>query len=156
LTVSRKTNNTCDSTAGDLTGYMNDATAAQTHVCYDGFTFYVINPTLSMSPRMGFGITQRAQLSALPGGTWNNMQDPRWAGLSLDDFVISSWEGYKKNGMQNGYSPETDEPDSDTGIVFGDGVRTPGFASLPLCDDMDRVFTNVRKNDRKSPFYPCN
>jgi hypothetical protein len=119
---------------------MDDSTAAQTHVCYDGFTFYVVNPTWPISGLSGdLGSTL---FVALPGGTWDNMQNPFWGGLSLDDFVISSWEGYKKNGMKNGYSTSTDELDSD-GILFGDGVRTPGFASLPVCD-LDTALNNER------------
>jgi hypothetical protein len=132
---------------------MDDATAAQTQVCYDGFTFYVINPTLSILPHIGLTM----KFSALPGGTWDDLQDPRWAGLSLDDFVISSWEGYKRNGMQNGYSPLNDSGD-DTGILFGDGVQTPGFASLPVCVDLGQLYITLgtrTKNYYESPFYPC-
>jgi hypothetical protein len=139
LTISSRTNNTCDSTAGDLIAYMDDETAAQTHVCYDGFTFYVVNPSPLVSGLSG--VPAVTQFTALPGGTWDTMQDPRWVGLSLDDFVISSWEGYKKNGMKNGYSPMKNE--SDTAVLFsGDGVQTPGFASLWLCDLVSYTMTD--------------
>lgn len=109
---------------------MDDTTAAQTHVCYDGFTFYVVYASW---PNTYDGTPQEVQFNPLPGGTWDNMQNSIWAGLSLDDFVISSWEGYKLNGMQNGYSPSNGSY-SDTGILFGDGVQTAGFASLPICE----------------------
>jgi hypothetical protein len=115
---------------------MTDQTAAQTHVCYDGSTFYVVNLVLESEH-------EKMKLQALPGGTWDNMQDSKWCGLSLDDFVISSWEGYKKNGMKNGYTPQLNGSDSDTEILFGDGVRTPGFASLPVCQDINEVLRNV-------------
>jgi hypothetical protein len=114
---------------------MTDETAAQTHVCYDNFTFYVVNPVWSRH--------ERVKLKALPGGTWDNMQNSEWCGLSLDDFVISSWEGYKKNGMKNGYTPQLDGSDSDTEILFGNGVRTPGFASLPVCQDISEVLRHA-------------
>lgn len=134
MIVLRKTSNPCASTAGKLNSYMSDTTAAQTHVCYDGFTFFVVSPSFLNSGISLSGVPPSTQFTALPGGTWDNMQNPFWAGLSLDDIVISSWEGYKKNGMKNGYSPNTSGLDSDTGILFGDGVQTPGFASLPVCD----------------------
>ena len=63
---------------------MDDNTAAQTHVCYDGFTFYVVNPTWENNRGIVFNI----KLEALPGGTFDNMQNSLWAGLSLNDFVI--------------------------------------------------------------------
>lgn len=63
---------------------MDDSTAAQTHVCYDGFTFYVVNPYW-LNNR---GIVFNVKLNSLPGGTFENMNDPMWAGLKLDDFVI--------------------------------------------------------------------
>jgi hypothetical protein len=113
---------------------MTDSTAAQTHVCYDGFTFFVVSATFLNAGINLSGVPPSTQFRALPGGTWDNMQNPFWAGLSLDDLVISSWEGYKKNGMKNGYSPSTSGLDSDNGILFGNGVQTPGFASLPVCD----------------------
>jgi hypothetical protein len=120
---------------------MDDKTAAQIHVCYDGFTFYVGSPSPVFSGLSGVSEKSMMQFAALPGGTWDTMQDSRWAGLSLDDFVISSWEGYKKNGMKNGYSPMKNE--SDTAVLFsGDGVQTPGFASLWLCDLVSYTMTD--------------
>lgn len=64
---------------------MSDDTAATTHVCYDGFTFYVLTPEWSNNRVL---IDDHIKLNPLPGGTWGNMQNPLWAGLSLDDFVI--------------------------------------------------------------------
>jgi len=97
-----KTSNPCSSTAqGDLSGYMTNEVAAQTHVCYDGFTFYVVTVTWFTS---NLAEEVLVILDALLGGTWDNMQNPLWANLSLDDFA--TWEGYKKNGMKNGYSSE--------------------------------------------------
>jgi hypothetical protein len=63
---------------------MDDGTAAQTHVCYDGFTFYVVTPTWENNRGDVFNL----KLNSLPGGTFDNLQNSLWAGLKLDDFVI--------------------------------------------------------------------
>lgn len=118
---------------------MTDTTAAQTHVCYDNYTFYVIDVswTSVLSPT-GEQIPSSLALQSLPGGTFENLQNPLWAGLTLDDYVISSWNAYKLNGMQNGYSLQQNGTNnwsySDTGILFGDGVQTPGFVVLPIVE----------------------
>jgi hypothetical protein len=98
LTVSSKTNNTCDSTAGDLITYMDDKTAAQIHVCYDGFTFYVGSPSPVFSGLSGVSEKSMMQFAALPGGTWDTMQDSRWAGLSLDDLSSPHGRGTRRTG----------------------------------------------------------
>jgi hypothetical protein len=117
---------------------MVDDTAAQTHVCYDNYTFYVVDVQWNAAESQGGGLGARLSLETLPGGTFENMQNPLWAGLTLDDFVISTWNAYKMNGMQNGYSLQqngtNDWSYNETGILFGDGVRTPGFAVLPLVE----------------------
>ena len=115
---------------------MDDDTAAQTHVCYDGYTFYVVDVQWNAPLGSESTLAPKLSLETLPGGTFENMQNPLWAGLTLDDFVISTWNAYKMNGMQNGYSLQQNGTNnwsySETGILFGDGVQTPGFAVLPL------------------------
>lgn len=93
----------------------------------------------------------------LPGGTWDNMRNSQWAGLNLDDFVISSWEGYKKNDMKNGYTPSANGSDQTTDLMFESCVQTPGFAALPLCM-LSEVKANLAKHDYDSryPGFPCN
>ena len=140
---------------------MSDSTAAQTHVCYGGFTFYVLNVVWNTDPLLEYANSLHGLiLAALPGGTFDSMQNPYWANLSLDDLVISSFEGYKKNGMKNGYSLQMNDLYGNNGILFGDGVRTPGFTSLPLCD-LDTLLGFLqwksvsRRPGPKYPYFPC-
>jgi hypothetical protein len=141
---------------------MSDRTAAQTHVCYGGFTFYLVNMgrnTYTTDKTTGKTKTDLI-FTPLPGGTYDNMQNPYWAGLSLDDLVISSFEGYMKNGMKNGYSPDMNEY-SDNGILFGDGVRTPGFTSLPVCEldtllkFVESYYDSGSSSSTIYPYFPC-
>ena len=145
---------------GDLQGFLQDSIAAQTHVCYGGFTFYVLNAVWNTDPLVKYDADIELIFEALPGGTFDSMQNPYWANLSLDDLVISSFEGYMKNGMKNGYSSQMNDSYGDNGLLFGDGVRTPGFTSLPLCD-LDTLVEFLKWNygsrrpGSKYPYFPC-
>lgn len=68
----------------------------------------------------------------------------------------SSWEGYKKNGMKNGYSASADDG-SATDILFENGVQTPGVAVLPLCEYPEFLHNIGTHNyDSRYPGFPCN
>ena len=56
---------------------MNDDTAAQTHVCMNGVTYYVVNAKSDGS------------MEPLPGGTFNTLSGGAWGGVRLDDVVTS-------------------------------------------------------------------
>ncbi|KAI9146906.1 hypothetical protein HJFPF1_13477 [Paramyrothecium foliicola] len=111
-------------------------------VCHDGHTFFVGFPTFT-------GYTRddeptRVRLWALPGGENEIMDGNKWAGLRLDDLVISAYDGYRKNGYRSGQSLNlTDSASDDDGILLGDGVRTPGLVTLPICTP-GRVFSEAR------------
>lgn len=70
---------------------------------------------------------------------------------------FSSWDGYKKNGYKNGYQVASDGSDSGTDIIFENGVLTPGFASLPVCE-LTEAMENLSKydNNHRYPGFPCN
>jgi len=57
--------------------FMNDDTAAQTHVCMNGVTYYVVNAKSDGS------------MEPLPGGTFNTLSGGAWGGVRLDDVVTS-------------------------------------------------------------------
>jgi hypothetical protein len=84
---------------------MQSDTAAQTAVCIDGMTFYVLNAYHSASESSTF--------QALPGGTHDALDGNRFWGLRLDDIVNSSYMGYQLYGYSNGYHVEITSDKSD-------------------------------------------
>ncbi|RBQ87190.1 hypothetical protein FVER53263_20411 [Fusarium verticillioides] len=148
--------NPCSSQAeGDLADHIDDATAAQTHVCYDNKIFYVVTPQWINNR----GKLEEWKLNSLPGGTYDNLSNGNWGGATLDDIVISSWDGYKLNGNKNGYQlPETSDAIDGNGnvgnLIFEAGVRTPGFSSMPICD-VNTLVQNLKNCNRNYGGFPC-
>ncbi|KAH7232750.1 hypothetical protein BKA59DRAFT_446239 [Fusarium tricinctum] len=146
----------CSSQAeGDLAGHIDDTTAAQTHVCYDNKIFYVVNPTWTNNR----GNLVDWKLNSLPGGTYDNLSGDEWGGVTLDDIVISSWDGYKLNGNKNGYQlPEDSDAIDGNGnvgnLLFEAGVRTPGFSTMPICD-VNTLTQNLKNCNRNYEGFPC-
>ncbi|KAH7207874.1 uncharacterized protein BKA55DRAFT_546953 [Fusarium redolens] len=71
---------------------------------------------------------------------------PNWGGVTIDDIVISSWNGYKFNGNQNGYqitetSDAVDGDGNEGNLIFEACVRTmriflvASFSSLTLATE---------------------
>ncbi|KAI5458365.1 hypothetical protein BGZ63DRAFT_456971 [Mariannaea sp. PMI_226] len=153
--------NECSSTAeGNLKGYISDDTAAQTHVCYDGKIFYVVTPSWKIDHVFSGQRISDIKINGLPGGSFNELHGGSWAGTVLDDFVISAWDAYKLNGNKNGYQMPDDSKaiDGNGGegdLIFQNGVRTPGFTKLPICD-INTALTNIQKGDSGSQYFPCN
>ena len=58
--------------------------------------------------------------------------------------------------MKNGYTPAVDGSDLDTDILFENGVQTPGFAALPLCE-LSEMKANLATHNYESryPGFPC-
>ncbi|KAH7136369.1 hypothetical protein EDB81DRAFT_78172 [Dactylonectria macrodidyma] len=150
------TDNACSSVGeGDLAGHIDDSTAAQTHVCYDNKIFYVVTPEYVNNR----GNLVSWKVNPLPGGTYDNLHGEEWGGVTLDDIVISSWDGYKLNGNQNGYQmPDNSEAIDGNGnngnIIFEAGVRTPGFSTMPICD-IDTLTKNLKYCNSNYVGFPC-
>ncbi|KPM42325.1 hypothetical protein AK830_g4226 [Neonectria ditissima] len=148
--------NACSSTAeGDLAGHIDDSTAAQTHVCYDNKIFYVVTPEWTNNR----GILVNWKLNSLPGGTYDNLKDGAWGGVTLDDIVISSWDGYKLNGNKNGYqlpdnSQAIDGNGNNGNLIFEAGTRTPGFSSMQICD-VATLERNLKYCNKNYEGFPC-
>ncbi|KAH7116567.1 hypothetical protein B0J13DRAFT_571689 [Dactylonectria estremocensis] len=146
--------NSCTDTAqGDLAGHIDDSVAAKTHVCYDNKIFYLVTPQYTNNK----GYVMSWKLNALPGGTSDSLK--QWGGVSVDDLVISSWDGYKLNGYKNGYQMPPDskaiDGNGNTGnIIFEAGVRTPGFSSLAICD-VATMLTNLANCNKGYEGFPC-
>lgn len=83
-----------------------------------------------------------------------------WGGVILDDKVQSSYDAYALNGHQNGYvmptvSSVVDSKGTEGDIVFQNGIRTPGFFNLPICDDIPSAVPNTICNSPSEKYWPC-
>ncbi|KAF2093591.1 hypothetical protein NA57DRAFT_81093 [Rhizodiscina lignyota] len=100
----------------------------------------------------------------MPGGSRKTLTGDStvFGGLTIDDLVISSVEGFNAHG--NGFNIPQDQPSFETAggqtsnIPFSDGVRAPGFVSFPVC-----TFDDWWGSIQPLPFvgsvplnYPCN
>ncbi|KPM40529.1 hypothetical protein AK830_g6050 [Neonectria ditissima] len=141
----------CDSSNGELTSYVDNEKAENMKVCHDKHTFFVGFPTWK-------GVSKSDHISrlvvwALPGGEHDVLNGADWGGLTLDDIVISSYEGYRLNDYKNGYSiPENSQIVDGTGsqgsLIMEMGIQTPGFMSLPICtpQKLERVSSKWNAN----------
>jgi hypothetical protein len=160
------TTDPCSSTAqGDVKGYMTDQTAAQTHVCYGGYTFYVLNANrYNLNPCIAKECPPanngNPPFEALPGGTFDVLSGGNFGGVTLDDIVISSYQGYQLNANQNGYQiPDLSKYTSGNGtegdFIFQAGIQTPGFISLPICSDVAQTIRTITNSVPSGKFWPC-
>jgi hypothetical protein len=148
---------------------MTDDTAAQSRVCWNGNTYYVLNANWrpeSTCYRDYCG-PPNYQLTELPGGTFNTLSGGKFGGIRLDDTVISSVSGWQLNGNQNGYQiPDASDildGVGNTGDIFLAGIQTPGSFGLPVCtesqfpgqfpDVIDKI--NVNRGSPSRYYWPC-
>ncbi|KAH6995181.1 hypothetical protein EDB80DRAFT_897412 [Ilyonectria destructans] len=136
----------CVTSGDNLNWVVDEDKSDQMSVCYDGHTFFVGFPTFT-------GLSsddnpERLRLWALPGGENDELDGSKWGGLTLEDLVISAFEGYKLNGYKNGYTaPSFDGTTEQATIMMEKGVRTPGFISLPICTE-GRLYTEAKDYPR--------
>ena len=146
---------------------MTDDTAAQTHVCYNGQTFYVLNANWDpqandcIAKECPVGAPDAYQFQQLPGGTFNVLSGGKFGGVRLDDIVISSWQAYQLNGNKNGYqipdeSMVIDGQGTEGDLIFQNGIQTPGFISLPICTDVAKTINIISSISPSGDFWPCN
>ncbi|KAF7551533.1 hypothetical protein G7Z17_g4932 [Cylindrodendrum hubeiense] len=103
--------------------------AGKMSVSYDGHKFFVGYPIKN---------SETVQFYPLPGGTTDELDGTKWGGITIEDMVISAYEGWRLNGGKMGYEiPENskiiDGAGTEGGLIFENGVRTPGFVKLPIC-----------------------
>lgn len=95
--------------------------------------------------------------SVLPGGEHDTLNGKDYGGITIEDIVISSVDGWTQNNQQNGY-PRADI-DSIVNSFGGDNVpsvRTPGFFNLPICLNAGKAEDNIRYGwGNNSPYWPC-
>ncbi|KAJ5375172.1 hypothetical protein N7517_007178 [Penicillium concentricum] len=124
---------------------VDKSSRSKVYVCYKNYMHLLVN---------GHGGSIG---SVLPGGDHDTLNGKDYGGITIEDIVISSVEGFAANNNQNGY-PKADI-DGIVGSFGGDNVpsvRTPGFFNLPVCLDSNVVGDNLESgNGKESPYWPC-
>jgi hypothetical protein len=140
-------------------------TASQTGVCYNGNMFYVLNANgySSVMAQLNAPADASAEFQKLPGGTHSDLDGSKFGGVMLDDIVISSYQGYQLNGNKNGYQQPTSSAAIDGygtqgDLLFQNGIQTPGFFTLTVCEDLNQVMNNIDGplSGDDAQFWPCN
>jgi hypothetical protein len=97
-----------------------------------------------------------------PGGTRTTLTgDPTtFGGLTIDDIVISSVDAWTASNMLNSKTSALDVTSfATTGkLPFQQGVRTPGFFKIPICNSGDWITNTLgvpEVGDPSAPFFPC-
>ena len=97
----------------------------------------------------------------LPGGTNSVLDGNSWGGVTLQDMVISAYQGYLANSQQNGYKmPPVSQMISDTEsqgeLIFQSGIDTPGYFSLNVCTNLYTTVSFIVVGQNTSePNFPC-
>ncbi|KAH6889491.1 hypothetical protein B0T10DRAFT_572957 [Thelonectria olida] len=138
-------------TSGDDVHWMVDSDDAdKISVCHDGHTFFVGYP--HFKGYTSKGNPRELRVSALPGGTDDELNSANWGGITLEDMVISVYDGFRLNGFKNGYKAtgqgiSINGTTADGNTIAELGVRTPGFVPLPLCS-VERLWyeAKIRKD----------
>lgn len=146
---------------------MTQDTHTKTMVCWNENLFYVLNANSQWSPTDdGLAPTNTdpfndMPFTPLPGGTNDVLDGTAWGGVTLQDMVISAYEGYLANNQQNGYQmPSVSQMISDAGsqgeLIFQDGINMPGYISLNVCTNLYTTvsFIGVGQNVSE-PNFPC-
>ncbi|CAI7605456.1 unnamed protein product [Penicillium viridicatum] len=133
-----------------MQSYMSKNTLVGGYVCYNNDAFYVnINTSPGMHP-----------FEALPGGNHQTLNGNDWGGVILEDIVQTSYQEYQLNGNANGYEMPAlpkiiDGSGTEGDLVFENGIRTPGFFTRPICDDIQAASNIVEGGGAKGKYWPC-
>ncbi|KGO46959.1 hypothetical protein PEX1_041720 [Penicillium expansum] len=149
--ILRKAGACSTSIDADVSLYMSESTLVGGYVCYNNDAFYVVS--INTSPGM-------QPFEALPGGNHQTLNGDNWGGVILEDIVQSSYQAYQLNGNANGYempalSKIIDGSGTEGDVVFENGIRTPGFFTLPICDDIPTAADTVSAGGAKGKYWPC-
>ncbi|KAF2429677.1 glycoside hydrolase [Tothia fuscella] len=161
--------NTGTITAGDaavliVSSVIKDGDAAAIRVHHDRKTLWLLDGHVcpdtnvlsgSRTPQQFCG---NSPLWKLPGA--DKLDGNEYHGITIEDIIISSYEGFKANGNKNGYGPELQ---SLVETYQDNLLRAPGFFhGIPICDyktfktnwwRADGAMTG--KTNKVCPEYPC-
>ncbi|KAJ5613080.1 hypothetical protein N7510_006274 [Penicillium lagena] len=149
--ILRKAGGCSTSVDQDVLKYMSESTLVGSYVCYNNDAYYVVS--INTSPGM-------QPFSGLPGGTHSTLDGTAYGGVILEDIVQSSYQAYQLNNNANGYkmpslSKVIDGQGTEGDVIFQNGIRTPGFFNLPICDDIATAAQNVENGAPGGDYWPC-
>ncbi|KAK4249246.1 hypothetical protein C7999DRAFT_30299 [Corynascus novoguineensis] len=148
----------CD--GSPLGKYLDDDTADETGVCYQGRRYYLVHPD---------GEAQSCNCDHVTGGQCNREcwddkfsapvglgELKRFGKLTKEDLVIGSVRTWIKNGKKNGAGVVDPISDASARSELMDmDITTPGSVRLPVCSP-DRAFQSWQTADKgSSSNYPC-
>ncbi|KAJ5372737.1 hypothetical protein N7517_004743 [Penicillium concentricum] len=141
----------CDenTTPIDKGAFVEQTSLSKIYVCHQNKMHLLVNA----HQKKGTGFSS----TVLPGGEHDTLNGKDYGGITIDDIVISSVDGWINHNQQNGY-PKADA-ESIVASFGGDNVpsvRTPGFFNLPICLNVAKAEDNIRYGwDKSSPYWPC-
>ncbi|KAK7421574.1 hypothetical protein QQX98_002041 [Neonectria punicea] len=145
-------------TSGDqLLDAVSEDDAANIAVCYDSRTFYVGYPTWDdkvagsdMPEDYYKPVVDNLKLNPLPGGVKTELDGTKWGGVTLEDLVISAYEGWRENDFNNSF-PAPDLAASDSFLLMKNGLAQGALEELsPDFTDAVLPYTNyVLSDDEK-------
>ncbi|CAL5868266.1 uncharacterized protein PFLUO_LOCUS2490 [Penicillium psychrofluorescens] len=149
--ILRKAGGCSTSVDQDVLKYMSESTLVGGYVCYNNDAYYVVN--INTSPGM-------QPFNGLPGGTHSTLDGTAYGGVILEDIVQSSYQAYQLNNNANGYkmpalSKVIDGQGTEGDVIFQNGILTPGFFNLPICDDIATAAQNVQNGSPGGDYWPC-
>ncbi|KAK1991283.1 hypothetical protein LX36DRAFT_704785 [Colletotrichum falcatum] len=155
-----KTGDACSPTLPKtLHPYMTQETHDKTGVCWLGNQFYVLtvgSANVDVQEDTPGLPDSDPPFQALSGGTHDVLDGKHWGGITLEDMVVSSYTGYLANGNRNGYNITMDDSRGAVDrLMFAQGVRTPGFFSLPVCTSLWNTLMQISGSQNGKEHYPC-
>ncbi|KAJ5513232.1 hypothetical protein N7463_002784 [Penicillium fimorum] len=132
---------------------MDTSTQVGGYVCFNNDAFYVVNIDPSASADLQV-------FKPLPGGNHETLNGEAWGGVILEDIVQSSYQAYQLNGNKNGYempalSKIIDGAGTEGDFVFQNGIRTPGFFNLPICEGVQETADIIKSGRKSGKYWPC-
>lgn len=144
--------------------YLDDGTADETGVCYEGRRYYLVHPEGDARACKCERVTDLGPCQTRCYD--NKFSAPvglgelgRFGGVTKEDLVIGSvrtWrQAEEKNGAAGNVGPVAASFRGE--LVDGGKITTPGFVRLPVCSSPDRAFQawSGTAKDNRSPNPPC-
>jgi hypothetical protein len=127
--------------------YIDDSTAEDTRVCYNGRLYYLVHPDGDSDD----GDSGDNTFSAPVGLD----QLERFGGVTLENLVIGAVNTWKANDMKNGGKLDPINNAKVRSDLIDVDITTPGFVMLPVCTG-DRAFQSWETTKKgSSDYYPC-
>ncbi|KAK1993690.1 hypothetical protein LX36DRAFT_642670 [Colletotrichum falcatum] len=165
-----KTNLACHMDKGQrdssLWPFLPDSDHAAAAACYNDRLFYLVDirskgvslstdfPSIRANPfkMKHWPLTQLIGAEAIDG--------KRWGGVTKEDIVAASYNGYVAGGYRNGVftANYTDiSPQASQQLWTSDlGIRSPGYVNMTVCENLYTIVGNVvHGSPDQHPSWPC-